>query len=148
MVGSGYGEIAYNAIETAMVGSGYGEIAYNAIEIAIVGSPVLQVYTNIAEVAWILSPSFVPTPTPTPSPTALKPIIDGAPLVNSDYSFNNFGLRALSGQRIRTVDQVPFRLGVLNTGLAIRREMAAPVVSTDYLRVYATIAEVAWVLNE
>tara|TARA_R110002020_G_scaffold401531_1_gene611775 strand:- start:91 stop:837 length:747 start_codon:yes stop_codon:yes gene_type:complete len=121
----------------------------------VVADPILHVYTNLAEAAWILDPSYSPPVPPPPSPpssVSAFPIIQGAPLLSSDYTINNFGLNALSGQRMRRVDQVPFRLGVLNTNLAIRRNMATgsgpPAPSGPYdLRVYSTIAEVAWVVS-
>ena len=134
---------SYNAIETAMLGSGYAEIAYNAIEVAMFGPGLMKTYTNISEVAWIFSDSWVPPPDPTPP--SVKSTTPGI-VVNSDFSLNVFGLKNLSGQRVRRVDQVPFRLGVLNTNLALRKTRAPDFVGN--FKAYSTIAEVAWVLNE
>jgi len=131
----------------------------------------MNVFSNISEVAWIFDKSW--SPAPAPSPTPISGASSAGVMVNPDFSLNVFGLTNLSGQRVRRVDQVPFRLGVLNTVLSLRRirdadipgqglkvystitevawvgELATPSpVAGDELRLYSNIASVAWVLNE
>jgi hypothetical protein len=198
---AGHSEISYNAVE-ASLRAGHSEVAYNAIEVSLLGPLWVGLYTNIAEVAWIEDPGshFVPPvaplllnlysnitevawiwdpgsiPGPSPGPPPIIPQEKGVPIISRDFSINTFAIGGLSRQRASRVAQVPFKLGVINTNLPLRRigpsgsvgpiaaelylysniaevawmgaPPAPPPLATDGLRLYSNVAEVAWALND
>jgi hypothetical protein len=112
----------------------------------------LSLFLNLAEIAWVYKDdssgggsgggSGLP---------ALKPAGNGGPMISSDYTINSF--KALSAERVRRVDQVPFRLARKDR-LGVRKLAQSvpppppPTPSGDDIRIYENVAEIAWIYKE
>jgi hypothetical protein len=112
---------------------------------------MLKLYLNITEIAWIYkddSPGGGGSGGGGLPP--LKPLGSGGPMISSDYTINSF--KALSAERVRRVDQVPFRLARKDR-LGVRKLIITgstpPEPPTgDDIRIYGNITEIAWIYKE
>jgi len=110
----------------------------------------MNLYSNIAEVAWIYKDDSPGGGGGSGGPPPLKPLGNGGPMISSDYTINSF--KALSAERVRRVDQVPFRLARKDR-LGVRKLVITgstpPEPPTgDDIRIYENIAEIAWIYKE
>jgi len=111
----------------------------------------MNLYSNISEIAWIYKDD-------SPggggggggSTSSIIPQTYGGPMINSSYIINSF--KALSSERVRRIEQVPFRLAGKDR-LGIRKIIPSgsspPTPSGgDDLRVYGNVTEIAWIYKE
>lgn len=107
-------------------------------------SGTLNLYSNISEIAWI----YKEVPSSGGSSTSSLPILpagNGGPMISSDYTINSF--KALSAERVRRVEQVPFRLARKDR-LGVRKlaeSSPPPPPIGDDIKFYSNVTEIAWV---
>jgi len=109
----------------------------------------VDLFSSFTEVAWIYDGSIYSSGSPSSGAGSLPPLIQpssGGPMIGSDYVINSF--KALSSERLRRVEQVPFRLARKDR-LGVRRlgESTAPPAPPvdDDIELYSNFVEVAWI---
>ena len=106
----------------------------------------INLYLNFTEVAWIYDASVDAPPISSSSTTfVILPQKSGGPMIDSNYVINSY--KALSSERIRRVEQVPFRLARKDR-LGVRRIIEPPPPpESEKIRIYENFAEVAWIAS-
>lgn len=108
-------------------------------------SGTLNLYSNISEIAWIYKEAPSSGGGSGPSSLPILPAGNGGPMISSDYTINSF--KALSAERVRRVEQVPFRLARKDR-LGVRKlaeSSPPPPPIGDDIKFYSNVTEIAWV---
>jgi len=139
--------VQYTAFGSMATGSATGSVG------GAVATNMLKLYLNITEIAWIYQDdgsSGSSGGSSGGSLPPLKPLGNGGPMISSDYTINSF--KALSAERVRRVDQVPFRLARKDR-LGVRKLIITgstppePPTGDDF-KVYGNVTEIAWIYKE
>ena len=106
----------------------------------------MNLYSNISEIAWIYKDDS-PGGGGGGSTSSIIPQTSGGPRIGRGFVINNY--KAVSSERIRRVEQVPFKLGLHDRlGLRITAGTSEAPPAGDDLRVYGNVTEIAWIYKE
>ena len=138
--------VQYTAFGSMATGSATGSVAGAA------AANMLKLYLNITEIAWIYQDDGSGGGGGGGAPTSsILPQTSGGPRIGRGFVINNY--KAVSSERIRRVEQVPFKLG-LHDRLGLRitagsSSAPSPTPDTgDDFKVYGNVTEIAWIYKE
>ena len=135
--------VKYTAFGSMATGSAMGSMGAAA-------SNMLKLYLNITEIAWIYQedPAAGGGGGGGGSTSPILPQTSGGPRIGSGFVINNY--KAVSSERVRRVEQVPFKLGLKDKlGLRVAGVTGStPTPTGDDLRVYGNVTEIAWIYKE